>query len=150
MFRRRLVADIGGIVTNFAVWTQPKPTSPGEQHFSVSPIWDYGYETLGDAYANASHLRPYLFVRVTRFYSACGRFDEIRVAYNQGVIEVIKSKGAEQWTTVLNSYLKDMANVVREITREGGDLLRDIALHYQIESRASELWQAESHPEQEA
>lgn len=145
LFRQRLMADIKSIVENFRAWCQPnripsKPVSDGPQpEFSVAPIWDYGYENLGDVYAHSSSLMPDLFVRAIRLYSACGRFDEIRCSYNKAIIEMIGAEKKERWIPVLNGQLTDMAHVVREIVTEGSALIDSLQETYWFVAQTHEL-----------
>ena len=145
LFRQRLMADIKSIVENFRGWCQPnqiqlEPSSDGVQpEFTVAPIWDYGYENLGDVYAHSSSLMPDLFVRVIRLYSACGRFDEIRRAYNNAIMEMIGAEKKEHWLPVLNGQLKDMGHVVKEIVSEGSALIGAMQETYWFVAHVHEL-----------
>jgi hypothetical protein len=88
-FRRRLTADVSLIVAGFRAWTKrPEVTvhndgDPSHPAISMALIWDYSYESMDDLYSHAAHLPPELFARVVRFYSAAGRFDEIRRSYSK-------------------------------------------------------------------
>jgi len=144
-FRRRLRADISLIVEGFRNWSRPanvvieKRDDPVHPSVSMSLIWDNGYESMNDLYANSSHLSPELFARVARFYDAAGRFDEIRRSYNSSVIETVKTTEKAKWAVVLNCHLKDIQNVVGEIVQSGETLLTSLAALYSMETAMDQL-----------
>jgi|SRR5581483_2531563 len=145
LFRLRLVSDIGQIVANFSSWKPPiavhLPPLHGEDQGYLLPsaIWDYGYESLNDVYANSSNLLPDLFVRVVRLYSACGRFDEIRCSYNKAIVEALKASDKKPWFALINGRLKDIESVAKEIVQTGSALLDEMAESYWFTSRVGEL-----------
>jgi hypothetical protein len=145
LFRQRLMVDIKSIVENFRGWCPPNqirlgPSTDGAQpELTVAPIWDYGYESSGDVYNHSSSLTPDLFVRVISLYSACGRFDEIRCAYNKAIMEMIGFDKKERWVPVLNGQLTDMGHVVREIVSEGSALIADMRETFWFVAQLHEL-----------
>jgi len=138
MFRQRLRADVLMIVSNFSAWKPPNVIYDAGE-VSMSLIWDYDYENLGDVYSNASHLTPQLFVRTIALYGACGRFDEMRRSYNQVAIEAVRADKKDHWIQVMKSHLVDIRNILDEIVTGGRSLLRDLNRVYVIEARASEM-----------
>jgi hypothetical protein len=150
LFRRRLVADIRIVVSNFRSWGPPgevvlhKSSETIPLEVSIAFIWDCAYESIQDLYTHAAHLSPELFARAMHFYSASGRFDEIRASYNAALIETVKSSDKTPWAAVLNGHLKDIASVIEEVSSEGETLLRDIAGRYVFDTRLQELTMSNS------
>lgn len=149
-FRRRLTADIGLIVEGFRTWNRPtdvvlqKNADPTHPAISMALIWDYSYESMDDLYMHAAHLRAELFPLVVRFYSAAGRFDEIRHSYNAAVLETVKSSEKVKWAVVLNCHIKDLAKVADEIVASGDEVLSALAKRYAFEHSLQELATAKS------
>lgn len=145
LFRRRLTADIRIVVSNFRSWVQPAAVifheSDGttSREVSMSLIWDCPYESMDDFRDHAAHLSPEIFARIMHFYSAAGRFDEIRSSYNAALIETVKSSDKSPWVTVLNCHLTDIAKVAKEVTDEGDAVLGEIAKRYSFDNRLQEL-----------
>lgn len=145
LFRRRLTADIRIVVSNFRSWAPPaevafhEPGGATQREISVSLIWDCAYESMDDFLDHAAHLSPEIFARVMHFYSASGRFDEIRSSYNAALIETVKSSDKTPWVTVLNGHLRDIVKVAEEVTGEGEAILREITQRYAFDSRLQEL-----------
>jgi hypothetical protein len=141
LFRQRLIADIESVVDDFRAWRPPDEVrlDPSSEAVTVAPIWDYGYENLGDVYDHSSSLMPDLFVRVIHFYSACGRFDQIRSAYNSAMIGMIGTERKDRWVAVLNGQLKDMNDVVTEIVSDGGALIASMQEAYWFVAQLHDL-----------
>lgn len=148
-FRRRLSADISLIVEGFRNWKRPPDVvvegSDNAAHARVSMalIWDYSYESMDDLYANSSHLPAKLFSHIARFYSAAGRFDEIRRSYNCCIIETVKTTEKAKWAVVLNCHLKDIGVVTAEIVESGERLLAALAKSYSVETSLEALASAD-------
>jgi hypothetical protein len=144
-FRRRLAADIGLIVDGFRTWDRPadvvlqKDADPTHPAISMALIWDYSYESIDDLYIHSAHLHAELFPRVARFYSAAGRFDEIRHSYNTAILETVKSSEKVKWAVVLNCHIKDLTKVAEEIVTSGDEVLSALAKRYAFEHSLQEL-----------
>lgn len=145
LFRRRLMADIRLMVSDFRAWTPPPDvalqgaTDVSRPAISMALIWDSGNESMDDLYAHTAHISPEIFARVVHFYSAAGRFDEIRCSYNRAVIETVRASDKSPWAVVLNCHLHDIAKVAGELVESGEPLLSDLTRRYALDSSLQEL-----------